>query len=241
MEIQGKAEVQIVRVLTGYTRHFTAAQAHQGEAAMPRSMSQERTEAYLANQRRRSHPAALPRAKARPQTNRYATKGHDQATSTSKKQLPRQCSHPTAKFEQSFLDSHTAVVTCGLLYFEDAAYSSHKSKEWLNNHRSWKVKHGLLTFGHENYDEESYTRFMRSFRSNYPKLCEGRNMIVIDCTVITNTEHDKNLRCHLGTHPDFQHSHGGRTKLSTTGKNLVIIVIHNTPPSLSLDNTMHLT
>ena len=56
--------------------------------------------------------------------------------------------------------------------------------------------------------------------------------IVIDCTVITDPDHDKSLRDHLGTHPqtwaqvlahkDFATSHAGLAKLSTTGNNLVI-------------------
>ena len=85
-----------------------------------------------------------------------------------------------------------------------------------------------------NYDKESHTRFRRSFEANYPELCKERKIIVIDCTVITNPEHDRWLRDHLGTHPqtwaqvlahkNFETSHRGLAKLSTTRKNLVITV-----------------
>ena len=73
---------------------------------------------------------------------------------------------------------------------------------------------------------------MCSFEKNYPELCKERKIIVIDCTVITNPDHDKSLRDHLGTHPqtwaqvighkDFVPSNAGLARLSTTGNNLVI-------------------
>ena len=145
----------------------------------------------------------------------------------------------TAEFKPSLLSADTVIVTCGLLNFENSTYSSRESQDWIDNHpwrngRPSKVMPGLLTVGHKNYDKESHTRFRRSFEANYPELCKERKIIVIDCTVITNPEHDRWLRDHLGTHPqtwaqvlahkNFETSHRGLAKLSTTRKNLVITV-----------------
>ena len=93
----------------------------------------------------------------------------------------------------------------------------------LMNHREGKAQSLTLSVLND---------FLRSFEQNYPELCEERKIIVIDCTVITDPDHDKSLRDHLGTHPqtwaqvlahkDFATSHAGLAKLSTTGNNLVI-------------------
>ena len=137
-----------------------------------------------------------------------------------------------SKFKSSLLKADTIIATCGLSNVEDSTFS--------NKFRYFvcppKVKAGLLTPGHKDYDEDLYVQFMRSFRINFPDLCAGRenNIIVIDCTVIQNPEHKKKLRNHLGTHPetwamvvahnDFEPSHRKLTKLSTTEKNLIISV-----------------
>ena len=147
---------------------------------------------------------------------------------------------PVVEFKPSLLNANTVIVTCGLLNFEGSTYSSRVSQGWINNHpqdnkgRPNRVMPGLLTPGHEKYDNESHKRFCRSPEKNYPELCKERKISVIDCTVITNPDHDKSLRDHLGTHPqtwaqvlahkDFATSHAGLAKLSTTGKNLVIAV-----------------
>jgi hypothetical protein len=91
-----------------------------------------------------------------------------------------------------------------------------------------------MTPGHGNYDRESASRFVESFQDNYPELCKGREITVIDCTVITNPDHDRNLRDHLGTHPKtwqqviehiaFLPSNAGLARLSTSKNNLIINV-----------------
>ena len=87
--------------------------------------------------------------------------------------------------------------------------------------------------GSENYDRDSRKRLLCSFEKNYPELCKERKIIVIDCTVIRNPDHDNSLRDHLGIHPqtwaqvlahkEFATSHSGLAKLSTTDNNLVIL------------------
>ena len=141
---------------------------------------------------------------------------------------------PHWKFKSSVLKADTIIATCGLSNVEDSTFS--KKFPILCCPPKAEIKAGLLTPGHENYDDDLYVKFMRSFKYNFPDLCAGRenNMIVIDCTVIRNPEHKRELRKHLGTHPEtwanvvahknFESSHRKLTKLSTTEKNLIISV-----------------
>ena len=134
---------------------------------------------------------------------------------------PFHCKNPAqlATSVEAVLNADTIIATCGCKYFE-------KCPAVINP--------GLLTPGHRNYDKEAYSGFMHSFRVHCSELCEGRNIILIDCTVIENPEHDKALRNHLGTNPEtwaqvvahdmFTDCHDNLTKLSSTKKNLVICV-----------------
>ena len=105
-----------------------------------------------------------------------------------------------SEFKPSLLSANTIIVSCVLLNFEGSSYSSRVSQDWLNNHpvdhngRPSRVMPGLLTPGHANYDKRSHERFCQSFEENYPELVKDRKIIVIDCTVITNPDHDKSLR-----------------------------------------------
>ena len=140
---------------------------------------------------------------------------------------PRWKNRPFHRFQSSLLSADTIIATCGLENFEDSTYS--------HGHRHFKpanVQPGLVTPFHINYDHGAHSRFMHSFKVNFPELVAGRNIILIDCTVIKNPQHDKRLRNHLGTHPQtwtqvlahkkFVSSHRELTKLSTTEKNLII-------------------
>ena len=177
------------------------------------------------DQEEHPQPKAMPRTKSSKRSVADAVG----ADVTPWKSFP-QWSHPA-----DLLEAKTAIVTCGLMNFEDSTYSRRESQEWINSHgRKGKIWPGLLTGGHENYDPQSRKRFLRSFRVNYADLVDGRKIIVIDCTVITNPEKYKKLRDHLGTHPQtwsqvlkhkhFRHSHDGLRKLSLTEKNLIICV-----------------
>ena len=175
------------------------------------------------------HQEEHPQPKAMPRSNKRLVGDVVGADVTPWKEFP-QWSHPA-----DLLDAKTAIVTCGLVNFEDSTYSRRESKEWINSHgRKTIIPPGLLTKGHPNYNPQSRQRFLCSFIVNFADLVGGRKIIVIDCTVIKNPEKEKRLRWHLGTHPEtwwqvlkhkhFQCSHDELRKLSPTEKNLIICV-----------------
>ena len=90
------------------------------------------------------------------------------------------------------------IVSCGLLNFEESAWSNQSSKE-VKDYLATKsndVKPGCL-------DNELLRKlFVESFKANFPELCRNRNIIVIDCTKFVDPDKDKSLRGHRGSHPE---------------------------------------
>ena len=175
------------------------------------------------DQKDNPQPKAMPRSKKRLVGDAVG------ADVTPWKEFP-QWSHPAV-----LLNAKTAIVTCGLVNFEDSTYSRRESTEWIDSHgREKGIRPGVLTKGHKNYDPQSRERFLRSFIANFADLVDGRKIIVIDCTVIKNPEKEKGLYRHLGTHPEtwrqvlkhhhFRYMHEELRTLSPTEKNLIICV-----------------
>jgi hypothetical protein len=100
---------------------------------------------------------------------------------------------------QDVKDAKVVVVSCGLLNFEINSLSNKKSTDIRDYY--------TLTSGYFDdvpcnalHDRELTRRFVKSFKTNYPVLCEGREITVVDCLGLRDPGHDKSLRNHRGTH-----------------------------------------
>ena len=98
------------------------------------------------------------------------------------------------------LDADTAIVTCGLMNFETSGLSNGKSKKFTAQLT------GGLDRGHLDKYREEKEAFLESFTTNFPELCQDRNIVVVDCTNFRNPEEDKTLRNHTGRHHETMKS-----------------------------------
>ena len=111
---------------------------------------------------------------------------------------PQRGDPPTKKFAAEFLEKSTIVVSCGVLNFEEGAWSSLKTTgikdKFCNN--SKLVPAGCLS------DTKLMAQFVDSFKKNYPELVEGRRILVIDCTAFAHDPETegKGLREHKASH-----------------------------------------
>ena len=65
------------------------------------------------------------------------------------------------------LQAHT-IVSCGPANFEQSSWSTHRRHEFWGTHEELHTK-------------EDYDKFVRSFKDNYPGMCDGRSIWTIDC------------------------------------------------------------
>ena len=139
----------------------------------------------------------------------------------------RQAREPFRPYE---LEAATLCVSLGLTNFEESTYSTMESfLVWdhlgalsLRKGQKGKAKGkgkdkgkkgkprrvnpkdmckpGIMTPGHHNYDRELSERFYASLQINFPEICDGRNIAIIDATEIDDPDHDLELRNHTGRH-----------------------------------------
>ena len=64
---------------------------------------------------------------------------------------------------RNVLQADTIVVSCGLANFEQSSWSTHR------RHEFWGTREELHT-------KKDYDNFVRSFKDNYPGMCDGRSM-----------------------------------------------------------------
>ena len=131
------------------------------------------------------------------------------------------------------LDARSIVVSCGINNCVDSNYSNKSCREFSNWQRQ-KCRNVVKADHLSERNPGARERFLRSFRKNFPSLCEGRNIQVVDCTAFRNPGDDETGRRHTGAHPDIMHNvythklfrqvHSDLRKMTPTGKNLVIIV-----------------
>ena len=88
-------------------------------------------------------------------------------------------------FPRSVLQADTSVVSCGLGNFERTSWSTQR------RHKFWRCHDELET-------EADYDKFVDSFEDNYPGVCNGRLLWMIDCRMFDDPECDKSLRIHVG-------------------------------------------
>ena len=103
----------------------------------------------------------------------------------------------------SYLEKDCIVVSCGVENFEWGNFSNrscYSCKGHLDQLYEGRYKNGLLR------DRLFKDMFLRSFKRNYPRLCEDREIIVIDCNQFHDPEKDKDrsLKEHRGTHWKIQ-------------------------------------
>ena len=133
--------------------------------------------------------------------------------------------------------SKTIIVSCGMLNFEKSNLSKGRSHEFgqfcrdkLGDSKPWS---GFLK-GQKSH-KNTVQLFEKSFRANFPDICRGRNIVIIDCTRIkADPSEDMSLRGHCGRHwknvqnhvdhKDFVDLNSPLKELRIDKKNLVINV-----------------
>ena len=182
---------------------------------------------------------AMPKAAAKNAQAKIVGGGHPPSpngarseTETNIRKNPKKPAARPTPFGEHVLDARSIVVSCGINNCVDSKHSNKSCREFSN----WQSKtYGtMVKAGHLSDNPAARERFLRSFRKNFPSLCEGRNIQVVDCTVFRNPGHDEIGRRHTGAHPDIMHNvytnklfrevHSDLRSMTPTGKNLVIIV-----------------
>ena len=182
---------------------------------------------------------AMPTAAAKASQAKTVGGGHPRspngARSETEKDIRKNPKKPAAwptPFTKHVLDARSIVVSCGINNCVDSNYSNKSCREFSNWQRQTYGK--VVKADHLSDNPGARERFLRSFRKNFPSLCEGRNIQVVDCTAFRNPGDDETGRRHTGAHPDIMHNvythklfrqvHSDLRSMTPTGKNLVIIV-----------------
>ena len=95
----------------------------------------------------------------------------------------------SCEIPRSVLQADTIVVSCGIANFEQSSWSTHR------RHEFWGRTHGEL------HTREGYDKFVRSFKDNYPGMCDGRSIWTIDCRKFDDPDNNRSLRKHTGRNP----------------------------------------
>jgi len=98
------------------------------------------------------------------------------------------------------LDANTVIVSCGMTNYESTVYTNGRHQTFRKHlgDRKVEVDHFRKPKPGRPNDEKI---FLESFKYNYPELCQGRDIYIVDCTGFENPDHDPKLRSHLGYHP----------------------------------------
>ena len=183
---------------------------------------------------------AMPKAAAKTSQAKTVGGGHPRspkgARSETEKDIPKNPKKPAAwpkPFTKHDLDARSIVVSCGINNCVYSNYSNKSCREFSNWQRQ-KCRNVVKADHLSERNPGARERFLRSFRKNFPSLCEGRNIQVVDCTAFRNPGDDETGRRHTGAHPDIMHNvythklfrqvHSDLRSMTPTGKNLVIIV-----------------
>ena len=94
---------------------------------------------------------------------------------------------------RNVLQADTTVVSCGLANFEQSSWSTHRRHEFWGTHEKLHTK-------------EDYDKLVRSFKDNFPGMCEGRSIWTIDCRKFDDPGNNRSLRNHIGRNPRIMKS-----------------------------------
>ena len=129
------------------------------------------------------------------------------------------------------LEASKVVVSSGLSNFAESNSSTGSCQEFSTWQRGRHVVESHLS---ERQNPGAKEMLLRICRLNFPALCEGRKIQVVDCTVFQNPDSKSELQKHIGAHPDIMHGvysdpmfpevHSVLRSLSLSGKNLVVCV-----------------
>ena len=141
--------------------------------------------------------------------------------------------HPDAnRWEKYDLTRTVVIVSAGLMNFEDSEYSNGASHDFTkfrkNKFGDRKPYSGFLT---DNQQGAGIAK--SSFRSCFPELCEGRQVIFLDCTLVkADPGDDGELRGHTGRHwrnvekfvdhPSFEELNGGLKEIDPEANILIV-------------------
>ena len=130
----------------------------------------------------------------------------------------------SSEIPRNVLQADTIVVSCGLVNFEQSSWSAHRRHEFWGTHEELRTR-------------EDYDKFVRSFKDNYPGMCNGRSIWTIDCRKFDDPDNDRRLRKHIGRNPrilksilESKNYHALHSRLSDgmhrffPNRNMVIII-----------------
>ena len=92
------------------------------------------------------------------------------------------------EFPRSVLQADTIVVSCGLSNCERTSWSTQRRHEFWGSYEE-------LDTGAD------YDKFVGNFEDNYPKICNGGSIWMIDCKKFDDPDRKKSLRNHMGRNP----------------------------------------
>ena len=107
---------------------------------------------------------------------------------------------PIQPIPQQVLDASTVIVSCGMKNFESTVYTDGKQQKFRTHLGKRTVDADHFRKPKKEYRDDAEI-FSKSFKDNYPTLCQGRDIYIIDCTGFDSPEHDLRLRSHTGNHP----------------------------------------
>ena len=111
-----------------------------------------------------------------------------------------QADERTAALQKYDLTRPVVIASAGLMHFEDSEYSNGACHDFtkLRKRRfgDRKPRGGWITD-----DQQAAGVAKNSFRSCFPELCEGRQVIFLDCSLVkADPGDDGKLRGHTGRH-----------------------------------------
>ena len=124
----------------------------------------------------------------------------DETTTEQHCYVSRRQRQPIRPIPPFVLDANTVIVSCGMTNFESTVYTDGKQLKFRTHLGDRKVEVDHFRKPKKEYRDDVKI-FSESFKNNYPTLCQGRDIYIIDCTGFDSPEHDLRLRSHTGNHP----------------------------------------
>jgi hypothetical protein len=98
----------------------------------------------------------------------------------------------TLSIGSKVFEAQTVLVSCGARNFEQTCWSLGRPDEFGQSVRNEAQRMWSL-------NKRQRAEFLiASFRQNYPDLCEGRKIILINCLEYDDRDNEKDLRSHVG-------------------------------------------
>ena len=99
-------------------------------------------------------------------------------------------------FPRFVLKGDGIIVSCGLANFERTSFSTQLC------HNIWELRDDLAA-------TTNCDKFLENFEDDYPEVCNGRSVWMIDFEKLDGSDQDKNLELHVGENLRIMKSYFG--------------------------------